>query len=256
MGIVNLTPDSFYDGGTLGSIAQVLNHVEQLLNQGATFVDLGAVSSKPNAKNVGIEEEKRRLLPVVEKVREKFPEALLSIDTFESSVARACLEMGAVLINDITAGTLDTEMLSVVAEYEAVYVMMHMQGTPQTMQLQPKYDNIVTDLLHYFSKRIALAHEAGIHDVIVDPGFGFGKTLEHNYALLHHLDEFRRLHCPLMMGVSRKSMIYKPLQSNAQEALNGTTAVHAWGLQKGVQLLRVHDVKEAKECIDLWQLMR
>jgi dihydropteroate synthase len=253
MGILNITPDSFYDGGKHNSEKAIIKHVEQMLLEGATFIDIGAYSSKPGADFVSEDEELARILPIITRVLKEFPEALLSIDTFRSRVAKECIQMGAALINDISAGKLDDTMLNTVADLHVPYIMMHMRGTPQTMQKQTVYNNLVKDILFYFSERIAAARQIGIVDMIIDPGFGFAKTLEQNFELLNQLELFNMLELPLLVGVSRKSMIYKTLQNSASQALNGTTALNTIALQKGANILRVHDVKEAIETIKLVQ---
>lgn len=251
MGILNITPDSFYDGGAYKNETNILKHVEGMLNDGATFIDVGAYSSRPNADHVSETEELQRILPIVTTIVKTFPEVLLSIDTFRSSVAKSCIEAGAALINDISGGQLDADMLKTVAELKVPYIMMHMKGTPQNMQQQTQYDDLIKDLLFYFSERIALARNLGIIDIVVDPGFGFSKTLAQNFELLNQLELFEMLEKPLLVGVSRKSMIYKTLNTSAKEALNGTTVLNTIALQKKASILRVHDVKEAQECITL-----
>lgn len=253
MGILNITPDSFYDGGKHTSEKAILKHVECMFLEGATFIDIGAYSSKPGAEFVSEDEELVRILPIITCILKEFPEALLSIDTFRSQVAKECIQMGAALINDISAGKLDDAMLETVAHLHVPYIMMHMRGTPQTMQKQTVYNNLVKDILFYFSERIAAARQLGIVDLVADPGFGFAKTLEQNFELLNQLELFNILELPLLVGVSRKSMIYKTLQSSASEALNGTTVLNTIALQKGANILRVHDVKEAIETIQLVQ---
>jgi dihydropteroate synthase len=251
MGILNITPDSFYDGGIHSKEHDILIHVERMLNEGATFIDVGAYSSKPNANYVSEEEELARILPIVASVLKRFPDVLLSIDTFRAKVAKACIEMGATLINDISAGKLDNAMLPTIAELRVPYIMMHMRGTPQNMQTKTDYNNLTKDILFYFSERIAKARSLGIIDLIVDPGFGFAKTKEQNFELLNNLDLFKMLELPILVGISRKSMIYKTLNNSPKEALNGTTVLNTIALQKGAHILRVHDVKEAVECIKL-----
>ncbi|MEL6306267.1 MAG: dihydropteroate synthase [Bacteroidota bacterium] len=251
MGILNLTPDSFYDGGKYKDEGAILNQVERMLNEGATFIDMGAYSSRPGAEHVPEDEEKRRLLPILELVLENFPQANISIDTFRSGMARECLERGAALINDISAGNLDAQMFEVVSEFKAPYIMMHLKGTPQSMQKQAVYEDLIQELLFYFSSKLKQAHEAKLVDVVIDPGFGFAKTTPQNFELLQNLNLFKTLGKPLLIGLSRKSMIYKTLGTSAKEALNGTTALHAVALLKGANILRVHDVKEAHECIQL-----
>ena len=251
MGILNTTPDSFYDGGKHSNEKQILFHVERMLNEGATFIDVGAYSSRPNADYVSEEVELKRILPVVTLILKKFPEVLLSIDTFRSKVAKHCIEAGAAVINDISAGKLDENMLQTVANLHVPYIMMHMRGNPKTMQNQTLYDNLIQDMLFYFSQRIALATNLGIKDIIIDPGFGFAKTIDQNYALLNKLTHFNIIEKPLLVGVSRKSMIYKTLETTAKEALNGTSVLNTIALLKGASILRVHDVKEATECVKL-----
>lgn len=251
MGILNVTPDSFYDGGVYKNDSEILNQVENMLNEGATFIDVGAYSSRPNANHVSEDEELKRILPIVNSLLKSFPDILLSIDTFRSEVAKQCIEAGACMINDISAGKLDNNMLQTIANLQVPYIMMHMRGTPQTMQKQTSYDNLVKDILFYFSERIEAAKVLGIIDIIIDPGFGFAKTLEQNYELLNKLELFKMIEKPLLAGISRKSMIYKKLGTSANEALNGTSVLNTVALQKGASILRVHDVKEALECIKL-----
>ena len=251
MGILNLTPDSFYDGGQHKNEKSILKHAEKMLSEGATFIDIGAYSSRPNADHVSEKEELKRILPIVGLLFNEFPEILISIDTFRSEVAKQSIEAGAALINDISAGKLDDNMLKTIADLHVPYIMMHMRGTPQTMQKQTKYDDLLKDILFYFSERLAQAKQLGIIDIIVDPGFGFAKTLEQNFNLLKHLELFKILEKPLLVGVSRKSMIYKTLENTAQEALNGTSVLNTVALQKNASILRVHDVKEAMETIKL-----
>lgn len=253
MGILNVTPDSFFDGGRYTNDCEVLQRVEQMLTDGATFIDVGGYSSKPNAAAVTVQEEKARTIPVVASIVQHFPEAIVSIDTFRSDVAQLCLDQGAAIVNDISAGLLDPLMLKIVANYQVPYIMMHMKGTPQTMSALAQYDDLVKEILFYFSERIAAARSLGISDLIVDPGFGFAKTIDQNFELLRHLDIFKNLDLPILAGVSRKSMIHKTLQIKPEEALNGTTVLNTLALEKGAAILRVHDVKEAVETIKLWQ---
>lgn len=253
MGILNVTPDSFFDGGRYTNDREVLQRVEQMLTDGATFIDVGGYSSKPNAVAVTAQEEKARTIPVVASIVQHFPEAIVSIDTFRSDVAQLCLDQGAAIVNDISAGLLDPLMLKIVANYQVPYIMMHMKGTPQTMSALAQYDDLVKEMLLYFSERIAAARSLEISDLIVDPGFGFAKTIDQNFELLRHLDIFKSLELPILAGVSRKSMIHKTLQIKPEEALNGTTVLNTLALEKGATILRVHDVKEAVETIKLWQ---
>ena len=256
MGILNVTPNSFFDGGKFKTESLILSQVEKMLSDGATFIDIGAYSSKPSAEFVSEKEELQRIVPIVQLILEKFPETLISIDTFRSEVAKACLENGAAIINDISAGNLDDKMLEIIAKYNVPYIMMHMRGTPQTMQTMTNYDNIVKEMLFYFSERVLKARSYGINDLVIDPGFGFAKTVEQNYEVLQKLGLFEILELPLLVGFSRKSMIYKILNSNAQEALNGTTALNTIALTKGAKILRVHDVKEAIECVTLFNKLK
>ena len=256
MGILNVTPDSFYDGGKYKNDKDILLQTEKMLEEGATFIDIGAYSSRPNADHVEIDVELRRILPIVELLIKEFPKILISIDTFRSEVARKCIELGAAIINDISAGKLDDSMLKTVAELKVPYIMMHMKGTPQTMKSQSSYDHLIKEILFYFSERIAEARKLQLTDVIVDPGFGFAKTIDQNYELLGNLDALNILELPILVGFSRKSMIYKPLDLNSDDALNGTTVLNTIALQKGASILRVHDVKEAMECVKLYNLVQ
>ncbi len=251
MGVLNLTPDSFYDGGKYKNESDILSQVYIMLKSGATFVDIGAYSSRPNATHIEEAEELKRLLPIISLIIKEFPEILISIDTFRSQVAKHGIEAGAALINDISAGKLDENMLPTIAKLKVPYIMMHMKGTPQTMQQQTDYKNLMKDILFYFSERIAKAHALGIIDVIIDPGFGFAKTTEQNFELLKHLELLKSLDKAILTGLSRKSMIYKTLKNAPKDALNGTTVLNTVALQKGASILRVHDVKEAMECVTL-----
>ncbi len=256
MGILNITPNSFYDGNRYNSDEIILNQVEKMLTEGATFIDLGAYSSKPNAALVSEEEEIARLMPALQSVLRHFPESIISVDTFRSNVAKICLDTGAAIINDISAGSLDQEMFAVVASFQAPYIMMHMRGTPQTMTSLTHYDDIVKEIRYYFSEKVAKARSCGICDLIIDPGFGFAKTIDQNYEVLQKLELFQNLELPILAGISRKSMVYKIIDSDADHALNGTTALNTIALTKGVSILRVHDVKEAVESIKLFQKIR
>ncbi len=251
MGILNVTPNSFYDGGKHKEINSIIHQVDKMLSEGADFIDIGAYSSKPSAEFVSEEEEIKRLVPIVKSLVETFPNIVLSVDTFRAQVAKASVENGVAMVNDIAAGLLDDKMLETVAELKVPYIMMHMRGNPQTMQSLTDYNDIVKELIFYFSERIQKARSFGILDIIIDPGFGFAKTLEQNYEVLHKMELFSMLELPLLAGISRKSMIYKVLESSPQEALNGTSVLNAIALQKGAKILRVHDVKEAVECIKL-----
>ncbi len=251
MGILNITPDSFYDGGMFDSNKKILKQVEKMLEDGADIIDIGGCSSKPGSKKVITDDEIKRVIPTIELIKSKFNEAIISVDTFRSEVAKKAVNSGASIVNDISAGELDSNMFNCVAELGIPYIMMHMQGSPQTMQNKPKYNNVVNDIITNLSKKIFRARELGIIDIVVDPGFGFGKTLEHNYQILNDLSFFKELDCPILVGISRKSMIYKILNNDPKNALNGTTCLNTVALSKGANILRVHDVKEAKEIIKL-----
>ncbi|MBF8148350.1 dihydropteroate synthase [Winogradskyella sp. F6397] len=252
MGILNITPDSFFDGGKYKNDSEVLTQVETMLNAGTTFIDIGGYSSRPHADDVSKEEELKRVLPIIELILKHFPEALISIDTFRSDVAKRSIETGAALINDISAGQLDDNMLSTVGKLGVPYIMMHMRGNPKNMQQQTDYKDLTKEVIAYFAERIAAAHQDKINDIIIDPGFGFAKSRTQNFELLNQMELLQLTDKPLLAGVSRKSMIYKTLNSTAEDALNGTTALHMVALQKGAKILRVHDVKEAMECVTLF----
>ncbi|MGB0255192.1 MAG: dihydropteroate synthase [Flavobacteriaceae bacterium] len=251
MGILNITPNSFFDGGKFNSLDAALAQTEKMLSEGATFIDVGGASSKPGVDEISVDEELSRVLPVIEKIATVFPQAIVSIDTYRSEVAQIAIAAGAQIVNDISAGNMDNNMLKTVGALGVPYIAMHMQGTPQTMQNNPSYDDVLTAVRSFFSAKIVEAHAAGINDIILDPGFGFGKTAQHNFALLNHLDSLHIKGLPMLVGVSRKSMIYKTLNISADAALNGTTVLNTIALRQGVQLLRVHDVKEAHEAIRL-----
>jgi dihydropteroate synthase len=251
MGILNLTPDSFFDGGKYREEDAILEQVGKMIGEGATFIDVGAYSSRPNAEDISEAEELARLLPVVELLLGHFPDILLSIDTFRSEVASRCLDMGAAMINDISASGLDPGMMATVASYRVPYVIMHMKGNPRDMTSHAEYKDLMGEILFYFSEKIAQGRALGVSDILVDPGFGFAKTIEQNYELLQQLEQFQLFGLPLLVGLSRKSMIYKLLETKAGNALNGSTALHMVALAKGARILRVHDVREAMECIKL-----
>lgn len=252
MGILNVTPNSFFDGGKFTDEIAIFRQVEKMLLEGATFIDVGAYSSKPNAEYVSEEEEIRRLITIIKFLVDEFPEIILSIDTFRSAVASKAIEAGAAIINDISAGSLDAEMMTTVAKLQVPYIMMHMKGTPKTMQSLTQYDNILKEMLLYFAQKLNKARSLGINDVIIDPGYGFAKTTEQNFEVLQKSELFQILDVPILAGLSRKSMIYKTLETNAKEALNGTTVLNTLALIKGANILRVHDVKEAMETIALF----
>lgn len=253
MGIINATPDSFYKGNIKDDI---LGLAAQMLSDGATILDIGGQSTKPNSTLHSAKEEMDRILPFIKKINTAFPNALISVDTFYSEVAKAAVDVGATIINDISAGNMDKEMLKTVAQLNTPYVCMHMQGTPATMQQNPSYENSTKEVLDFFVKKINECKSAGVKDVVIDPGFGFGKTIDHNYTLLKNLSIFSMLDSPILVGLSRKSIVYKPLHTTANEALNGTTALNMIALLNGASLLRVHDVKEAKEAIDLFNIYK
>ena len=255
MGILNITPDSFYDGGRFKDSITILNQVEKMLIEGAAFIDIGAYSSRPGANFVSEEEELQRITPMVHLVLKTFPNCRISIDSFRSKVIKECTDMGAAICNDISAGKLDLKMMETVGKLKIPYIMMHMKDTPQTMQEQTQYKHIVNDIYYYFSERIQVAKAHKINDLIIDLGFGFAKTLDQNYILLNQMDYFKNLNCPILTGISRKSMVYKVLESTASKALNGTTALNMTALMSGSKILRVHDVKEALECVKLYNAL-
>ncbi|MBC7615495.1 MAG: dihydropteroate synthase [Pedobacter sp.] len=253
MAILNLTPDSFYSDSRITNINAALQRTADFLTAGARFIDLGAYSSRPGATHISEGEEMKRLIPVVEALAKEFPEVLLSIDTFRSKVAEAAINGGAHLINDISAGSLDELMFETVAKLNVPYVMMHMKGNPQTMQQNPTYENITSEVINYFTEKIKIAKEYGIKDVIIDPGFGFAKTTDHNYELLREMEVLNCFELPILVGFSRKSIITKVLHNRTVDALNGTSVLNTIALTKGASILRVHDVKEAVECITLFK---
>jgi dihydropteroate synthase len=257
MGILNVTPDSFYAGSRTQTEVEIVRRVKQIVSEGAAIIDIGAYSSRPNADNVSAREEMERLRMGLKILFEIQPDAVVSVDTFRADVARMCVEeYGVAIINDIAAGEMDANMFHTVAALNVPYIMMHMQGTPQSMQQHPHYDNLLKEVFLYFARKVQQLRDLGVKDIILDPGFGFGKTMEHNYELLSHLEEFRIFELPLLVGVSRKSMIYRLLDITPQEALNGTTVLDTICLLKGADILRVHDVKEAVETVRIVQAMR
>ena len=251
MAILNVTPDSFFDGGKFNTEIKVLKQVEKFINEGADIIDIGGYSSRPGAQNISIETELKRVISNIKLIRKEFPEIFISIDTFRSEVARESYFSGADIINDISGGNLDTEMLKTVGELGAPYILMHMRGNPQNMSLKTNYKNITQDILDYLSNGIQLAKANGINDIIIDPGFGFAKNIKQNFSLLNNLKDFKVLNYPILVGISRKSMIYKTLNIDVQEALNGTAVLHTVALLKGANIIRTHDVKELMECIKL-----
>ncbi|MDD2656046.1 MAG: dihydropteroate synthase [Patescibacteria group bacterium] len=255
MGVLNITPDSFYDGGKNTDQETIIKKVQTMMDDGATFVDIGGYSSRPGADYVSEEEELNRVIPVINLLVSKFPDIIISIDTFHSNVARQAIQAGASIINDISAGNMDEKMFTTVADLQVPYIMMHMQGTPQTMQDNPSYENICEEELQFFTEKINKLQKLGVKNIIIDPGFGFGKTVEHNYELLNNLQIFQKFGLPVLVGFSRKSMINKVINTTPEQALNGTTVLNTLGLTKDAQILRVHDVKEAKEVITLYKKM-
>lgn len=253
MGILNVTPDSFFDGGKFTEEKAIFEQVAKMIDEGATIIDIGGQSTRPGAKALSVRQEENRVLPVIASLMAKFPDLLISADTFRSTVARKAIQEGAVIINDISGGDLDPEMFHTIAEEEVPYILMHMQGVPETMQIDPSYDNVVTSVYSALLKKVSMLRSLGVADIIVDPGFGFGKTVEHNYRLLQSLQLFRNTGCPVLAGMSRKSMICKVLKVKPENALNGTTALNMIALQNGASILRVHDVKAAKEAILLYE---
>ena len=257
MGILNVTPDSFYAGSRMQTEIDITHRIEQIVGEGAGIIDVGAYSSRPNAENVSPAEEMERLRMGLGILRKVQPDAVVSVDTFRADVARMCVEeYGVAIINDIAAGEMDGDMFRTVADLNVPYIMMHMQGTPQNMQQNPHYDNLLKEVFMYFARKVQQLRDLGVKDIILDPGFGFGKTVEHNYELLAHLEEFRIFELPLLAGVSRKSMIYRLLGTSPQEALNGTTVLDTICLLKGADILRVHDVREAVETVKIVEAMK
>lgn len=257
MGILNVTPDSFYDGGQHDDKQQIVQHADRLLNEGATIIDIGAYSSRPAAQHIDKQQEWQRLEKALQAVRKAFPQAILSVDTFRAELAENAVKHFAVdMINDISAGTLDASMFGTVARLNVPYCMMHIKGTPQTMQIRPEYENLFNEIFKYFAVKVEKLREFGVNDIIIDPGFGFGKTIEHNYELLRRLDEFKLLDLPVLVGLSRKSMIFKLLNTSPQQALNGTTVLNTIALLKGANIIRVHDVKPAMEIVQLLKIYK
>lgn len=253
MGILNLTPDSFFDGGQYIDTDSILKRAKQISDEGADMIDLGAYSTRPGAEDIDVEEEWKRMQPALACIRKELPDAILSIDTFRSELVRRVVrEFGACIVNDISGGTMDDQMFETVAELKVPYIMMHIKGTPQTMQTQAVYEDLMEEILQFFKERVNRLNDLGAKDIIIDPGFGFGKTLEHNYEIMAQLKDFKSLQLPLLIGISRKSMIYKLLDGEAKDSLNGTTALNMVALMGGAHILRVHDVKEAVECVKLY----
>jgi len=253
MGILNVTPDSFFDGGRYEATAAVLRRAETMLDEGASIIDIGGMSSRPGAELIPVEEELQRVLPAIGAIAERFPATIISIDTIRARVAREAVDAGASIVNDISAAAFDDELYATVAELNVPYILMHMQGSPKTMQLNPSYEDVVREVLDFFIAEVGQLRDLGVKDIVLDPGFGFGKSVTHNYQLLKQLQVFQILDLPLLAGLSRKSMINKVLKTKPEQALNGTTALHMLALQQGAKILRAHDVRPAVETIKLWQ---
>ncbi len=256
MGILNLTPDSFYDGGFYSQESAIVEHCAKMITEGATIIDIGGASSRPGAATVDPSEELRRILPAIRSIRRRFPQAFISVDTYWSEVASAVVDEGVQIINDISAGQMDPELWPTIARLKVPYILMHMQGKPQNMQKNPHYESVTMEVLDFLIDKVGRLRDLGIHDLVIDPGFGFGKTISHNFQMLQEFSAFQILGLPILAGLSRKSMIYKSLGISAQEALNGTTALHMVALEKGAKILRVHDVKEAAQTIKLWEQLQ
>lgn len=254
-GILNVTPDSFFDGGRYSTIDKALKQTEKLIDEGADIIDIGGQSTRPDSEFLSDETELSIVIPVIKAIKKEFPRVKLSIDTFWSKVAIESVNEGVGMINDISGGTLDNKMFETMGKLNVPYVLMHMRGTPQTMGNYTNYENLITDINYYFSKKVSELRKFGVNDILLDPGFGFSKTLQQNYDLLKNMDKFKIFNLPLYIGISRKSMIYKCLETSAEDALIGTSALNLYALQKGAHILRVHDVKEAKQMIKLWKML-
>jgi len=253
MGILNVTPDSFYSGSRFKSLDRAIEATEKMLDEGADIIDIGGMSSRPGAGFITVEEEEKRVIPVVKELKKRYPDAVISVDTFRAQIAKEAIKCGADIINDISAGNLDEKIIDVVSEYQIPYIFMHMKGVPMNMQNNPQYDNVIGDILKFMFKKIRFFKSKGIKKIIADPGFGFGKSIDDNYRLLENLDVFKIPEVPVLVGISRKSMLYKVLEITPGESLNATSAMHAIALLKGAKILRVHDVKEAKEVVELME---
>ncbi len=251
MGILNITPDSFYDGGRYNSKEKIQRQIEKMVISGADIIDVGGYSSRPGAKDISIEDELNRVIPVIKIIKKKFPETIISIDTFRSQIASEAIISGADIVNDISGGNLDSNMFQTVSKHKVPYILMHMRGNPENMMSKTNYENVTKDVCKYFSQRINKAHSCGINDIIIDPGFGFSKTTQQNYELLNNLEFFKEFQRPIIIGISRKSMIYKTLNTTPEKALNGSSVLHTISLMKGANILRTHDVKEAVECVKI-----
>ncbi|MEN8776398.1 MAG: dihydropteroate synthase [Polaribacter sp.] len=251
MGILNITPDSFFDGGKYKNESDILQQTEKMLKEGATFIDVGAYSSRPGATHISEQEELQRIIPVINLLIKNFPEIIISVDTFRSNIAKETIDAGAAIVNDISGGKMDTQMFETVASLQVPYILMHMIGTPQNMQKKPVYNNVTQEIISFFAAEINKLHQLKLNDVIIDVGFGFGKTVAHNFEILKNLNLFKSLDAPILAGISRKSMLYKTLDITTQEALNATTSANTIALLNGATILRVHDVKEAVEAVKI-----
>ena len=256
MGIINITPDSFYNESRKQHVDEIAQLAEKMITEGANILDIGGQSTRPGSKRISVQEETDRTVPAIERIMQQFPDAIISIDTYSSQVAKAAVQTGASIINDISSGDMDEAMLSAAATLQVPYICMHMQGTPGTMQKDPQYEDVSATVLNYLIRKADQCTKAGIHDIIIDPGFGFGKTIAHNFTLLKSLSALQIVERPVVVGLSRKSTIYKTLHITAEEALNGTTVLHTIALMNGANILRVHDVKAAKEAVDLYMAYR
>jgi len=256
MGVLNVTPDSFYDGGVYSNEKKILLQVEKMISDGADIIDIGGFSSKPGAKTISVKEEEKRVIPIIKLINNTFNKIIISVDTFRSEIAEKSLNEGASIINDISGGNLDKNIYQIANKYRVPYIMMHMKGVPANMQANPKYENINYEIIKDFSYKIDLAEKKGVCDIIIDPGFGFGKSIEHNYQILNNIKLYTVLKKPILVGISRKSMIYKLLKTDPSKALNGTTSLNTIALINGANILRVHDVKEAKEVIKLYSFLK
>ncbi len=255
MGVLNITPDSFYERSRFCNLSDALDHVSFMIDNGASIIDVGAVSTRPGSKTAGEKDEINRLLPVLRGIMKKHPDAVISIDTFRAGVAEASVAEGASMINDISGGTMDERMFETIAGLNVPYVLMHLKGTPSTMQENPEYDDVTKEVIIWLAERVQQLRKLGVNDIIIDPGFGFGKTTEHNYTMMREMEYFSILQLPLLVGISRKSMIYKPLNINPDDSLTGSTALHFHALSKGANILRVHDVKEARQTIEIYRMV-
>ncbi|HEY8403052.1 MAG TPA: dihydropteroate synthase [Flavobacteriales bacterium] len=255
MGILNVTPDSFYAGSRWSSEGEILSRAEKMLHEGADILDLGGQSTRPGSERISVQEELERVLPAIDAILRQFPKAVISIDTFYSEVAKRAIEHGAAIVNDISAGALDDKMFETVAQLQVPYILMHMQGEPQTMHLNPQYENVVSDVVKFFSEKIKALRLLGVNDILLDPGFGFGKNQDHNIELMQHLDALTIFELPILVGISRKKMVQRMIDSDAAGALNGTTALNTIALMKGAQIIRVHDVKEAVEAVQVYSAL-